>query len=47
MTKDELKRYKYISDEIAQLWDEINRLRDGLMSRGRRHHRGRMISSRR
>ena len=32
MTKDELKRYKYISDEIAQLWDEINRLRDGLMS---------------
>ena len=32
MTKDELKRYKYISDEITQLWDEINRLRDGLMS---------------
>ena len=32
MTKDELKRYKYISDEITQLRDEINRLRDGLMS---------------
>lgn len=32
MTKDELERYKYISDEITQLWDEINRLRDGLMS---------------
>ncbi len=32
MTKDELKRYKYIGDEIAQLREEINRLRDGLMS---------------
>ena len=32
MTKDELKRYTYISAEITQLRDEINRLRDGLMS---------------
>ena len=32
MTKDELKKYRYIGDEITQLRDEINRLRDGLMS---------------
>lgn len=32
MTKDELKRYKYIGDEIVQLRQEIDRLRDDLMS---------------
>ncbi len=32
MTKNELKRYKYIGDEIVQLQEEIDRLRDDLMS---------------